>query len=317
MPASSERSCRCSSVACSGTRSTNTWPTALPSGASKGIGCFGRTKAASVRSRPLMRPCGMAMPWPRPVEPSFSRAKRLSNTVALAICSRSSNSCPTCSKSRFLLVASMSSRMFASGSSCAIWFTRARRILQAGGRSLSTRAPYGRMGRKLYAARRLAPPGHGRGARPVGARRMAAAVALFLLLDHLAVQLVGERVDRRVHVCFVALGVDVLAPDVQVRGDLLSQLVDREHDGDVDDVIEMPRQPRKLLHDVVPDRRSDLEMMAAETQVHRPTSSRCTVLALRLLPRHACRYTALRTLTGGICSASRYLAIVRRATRMP
>ena len=36
--ASSERSCRCCSVACSGTSSTKTWPTGLPSGASKAIG---------------------------------------------------------------------------------------------------------------------------------------------------------------------------------------------------------------------------------------------------------------------------------------
>src|SRR6266545_2589692 len=61
---------------------------------------------------------------PRPVEPSFSRANRLSNTTERAICAWSSKSWPTCSKSRFLLVASRSSRMFASGSSCAIWFTR-------------------------------------------------------------------------------------------------------------------------------------------------------------------------------------------------
>ena len=32
-----------------------------------------------------MRPCGMATPWPRPVEPRRSRANRLSVTVARAI----------------------------------------------------------------------------------------------------------------------------------------------------------------------------------------------------------------------------------------
>src|SRR2546429_720691 len=86
MPASSDRSCRCSSVACSGTSSTKTCPTGLPSGASNGIGLRGRTNAPSACVRPLMRPWGIAMPWPRPVEPSFSRANRLSNTTERAIC---------------------------------------------------------------------------------------------------------------------------------------------------------------------------------------------------------------------------------------
>ena len=135
MPASSDRSCRCSSVACSGTRSTNTWLTGLPSGASKGIGCRGRTNAPSARSSPLMRPCGIAMPWPSPVEPSFSRANRLSNTTARAICAWSSNSWPTCSKRRFLLVASRSSRMLDSGSSFAIWLMAAA----GGGPAAATR----------------------------------------------------------------------------------------------------------------------------------------------------------------------------------
>src|SRR5439155_1272275 len=60
--ASSERSCRCSSVACSGTSSTNTCSTGRPSGESKGIGCSGRTKAPSACLRPLMRPWGIAIP---------------------------------------------------------------------------------------------------------------------------------------------------------------------------------------------------------------------------------------------------------------
>ena len=79
--ASSDRSCRCCSVACSGTSSTNTCPTGLPSGASNGIGDLRRTKAPSASFRPLIRPWGIAMPWPRPVEPSFSRARRLSTTI--------------------------------------------------------------------------------------------------------------------------------------------------------------------------------------------------------------------------------------------
>ena len=35
------------------------------------IGCFRRTNAPRASFRPLMRPCGIAMPWPRPVEPEL------------------------------------------------------------------------------------------------------------------------------------------------------------------------------------------------------------------------------------------------------
>ncbi len=63
--ASSDRSCRCWSVACSGTSSTNTWSTGLPSGASNAIGCAqAHERAHAPRASPWMRPCGMAMPWP-------------------------------------------------------------------------------------------------------------------------------------------------------------------------------------------------------------------------------------------------------------
>src|SRR5262249_7350077 len=64
--ASSDRSSRCVSVACSGTSSTNTWWTGRPSGASKAIGCARRTNAPRASLRPLMRPWGIATPCPRP-----------------------------------------------------------------------------------------------------------------------------------------------------------------------------------------------------------------------------------------------------------
>src|SRR5688572_32341255 len=52
---------------------------------------------------PLMRPCGIATPCPRPVEPRRSRANRLSNTTLRARACWFSNSRPTCSNRRFLL----------------------------------------------------------------------------------------------------------------------------------------------------------------------------------------------------------------------
>src|SRR5689334_532877 len=64
----------------------------------------------------------MATPWPSPVEPRRSRANRLSNTRLLATPWLFSNSSPACSNMRFLLVTSMSRRMFDGGRSFAIRF---------------------------------------------------------------------------------------------------------------------------------------------------------------------------------------------------
>jgi hypothetical protein len=57
----------------------------LAIGRIEGTGAASRRKAPVASFSPLMRPCGMATPWPRPVEPSFSRAKRLSKTVLRAM----------------------------------------------------------------------------------------------------------------------------------------------------------------------------------------------------------------------------------------
>src|SRR5439155_18767569 len=93
-------------------------------------------------------------------------------------------------------------------------------------------------------------------------------VALLLELEHLAIELVRERVDRCVHVRLDAFGVDVLAAHVQIGRYLLPELVDGEHDIDVDDVVEVTRQPLQLGRHVGADRRRDVEMMAAQVRIH-------------------------------------------------
>ena len=50
-------------------------------GESKEPAWWRRMKAPVACLQPLDAAVGMAMPWPRPVEPSFSRAKRLSKTT--------------------------------------------------------------------------------------------------------------------------------------------------------------------------------------------------------------------------------------------
>ena len=86
--ASSERICRCKSLAFSGTSSTKIRFTGFPSGASNGIGPRVRTNAPAASRNPLMRPCGIAMPWPNPVDPSRSRANRASRPTWTHVLSR-------------------------------------------------------------------------------------------------------------------------------------------------------------------------------------------------------------------------------------
>jgi len=92
---------------------------------------------------------------------------------------------------------------------------------------------------------------------------------LLLVLQHLPVELVGEDVDRRVHVGFDALRVQVLAAHVQRGFAFLLQLVDREHDGDVDDVVEVTGDAVELRRHVVAQRGRHVDMMAGQLQVHR------------------------------------------------
>src|SRR5687767_13598370 len=87
----------------------------------------------------------------------------------------------------------------------------------------------------------------------------------------------------------------ILARNVQRDLGLLRELVRGEDDVGVDHVVEMARDPGHLGLHVAAQRGSHFEVMAADVQVHK----------------------AFRWLTGGICSDSRYFAIVRRATTMP
>src|SRR5712692_721456 len=256
--ASSERICRCFSVAFSGTSRTKTRLTGLPSGASKGTGCASRTNAPSASLRPLMRPCGMATPCPSPVEPSRSRASRLSNTRLLAMPSWFSNSSPACSNKRFLLEA---------------WRSR---TTCDGVRSLATR---------LISGRANYSPSY------------ALLVELVLVPEHLAVELVGEQIDRRVKIVLLAFAMQILAAHVQRDLGLLPELVHGEDDVGVDHVVEMPGHALQLRLHVAADGGSHFEMMAAHVQVH--------------------GHKAFLWLTGGICSDSRYFAMVRRATTIP
>src|SRR5258708_7472224 len=177
-----------------------------------------------------MRPCGMATPWPSPVVPRRSRANRLSKTRLRAMPSWFSNKRPACSNRRFLLETCRSSTM------------------RAGVRSLATR---------LIAARDYT--------RFLGALFLD---QLVLVAQHLAVELVGEEIDRRVQVLLDALAVQVLAAHVQRDFGFLALLVDGEDDVGVDDVVEMPADALDLGVHVAAQRRGHFDMMTAHIKVH-------------------------------------------------
>src|SRR6185437_14628254 len=206
-----------------------------------------------------MRPCGIATPCPRPVEPSFSRAARLAATPARARPEPCSNTAPIAVKNCALSATSRSVTMLARGSSFAI----------------SPIAEIRAAARGLRGAAALA------ACRSVCKRRRLDAVypALLLVPQHLAVELVGEQVDRRVHIGIDALGVEVLAADVHVGFDDLLQLVDGKHDAHVDHMVEMPVDPLELGDDVRADGRGDFEVIAGEGQIHQALLVDCAVSA--------------------------------------
>src|SRR5438477_4557162 len=122
-------------------------------------------------------------------------------------------------------------------------------------------------------------------------------MALVLVPQHLPVELVGEQIDRRVEIVLYALAMQVLAAHVQRDFGLLAHLVDGEDDVGVDHMVEMPGHAFELRSHVAANGGGHVEMMAAHVQVH--------------------GHKAFLWLTAGICSDSRYLAMVRRATTMP
>src|SRR5262245_230268 len=135
---------------------------------------------------------------------------------------------------------------------------------------------------------------------------------LLVLADH-AVELVRERVDRRVHVLVLRVRVDHGAADAERRLRLVLELLDREHAVHVDDALEVPQHAIELLAHVVAEGRRDLDVVARDLQLHG------SILLVPSVNSPAQRPAApwRRALEGAMPSDSRYLATVRRATCTP
>src|SRR5690349_2611987 len=246
-----------------------------------------------------MRPCGIATPWPRPVLPSFSRAVRpLKMSVA--------DSAP----------APLASRRLSSSSDFFL---------------LVTAMPAATRSALRMALSFIGSPEMNRGPGPAGAalsRYCGSAVSLvdvlgvvvprlFLVLAGLAVQLVGQQVDGRVHVLVDRLRVEVGPSRVDRRLRLVPQLLDREHHAGADQVAEVPFQPGDLFRNVGFQCVGEREVMSSDVQIHCALPPRSDPADSGSGESFGCQDTALRSWDGGMPSASRYLATVRRATRMP
>src|SRR5260221_278588 len=138
---------------------------------------------------------------------------------------------------------------------------------------------------------------------------------LFLVLAHTPVELVGERIDRRVHVGVFGQCMDRLTAQMQCRLGPLLELFHRQHAVRIDHVIGMAHQALELLFHVAAQRGTDLDMMAGDAQMHGLLLSRETLFC-----RHRCIHCGCsrrRSLEGASPMDSRYFATVRRATGMP
>src|SRR5688572_3683728 len=91
---------------------------------------------------------------------------------------------------------------------------------------------------------------------------------LFLVLEHAAVELVGQQVYGGVHVLFGGIGMDGAAAHMQGGFGLLSELLHRQDTMHVDHVIEMPGNALELLLHVGAHGRGYFDMVTGKRQLH-------------------------------------------------
>src|SRR5690606_9392796 len=237
--ASSDRSCRCCWVKCSGTAMAKTRSTGWRSPAWKVTGCRNRRKAARTSGVLLQRPCGIATPWPIAVLPSRSRWCR-----APAMDASSAGAPPAI-------------RRAAASRTC----PRSSRPSSSAMRSGSSRECRGMQ------------DGPVRGSGEVAAARGAFGAAhgvdlLLLVLDQQAIELVGEQVDRGIDVHAVGLGMQGVAGEVDRRLGALLGLDHAEQRAHVQGLFEMASQARELGLDVIADGGGDFDLLPVGFDAH-------------------------------------------------
>src|SRR6185312_11717885 len=108
---------------------------------------------------------------------------------------------------------------------------------------------------------------------PRGAHRLGVMIGqLFLVLLHLLVDFVDERVDRRVHVRRGRVRVQraggFLAGELDRRFGLMQNLFDTQHDAELMQIFEVARDPLELVRAVIAERGSDFDRMTLNRDLH-------------------------------------------------
>src|SRR3546814_4802810 len=93
---------------------------------------------------------------------------------------------------------------------------------------------------------------------------------LLLVLEQQPVELVGQQVDRRVHVDGAGVGMEDLAGEVDRGLGAVVGLVEAELGADLEGLLEMPRQALELALDIVAQGRCHLDLMAVDIDTHSP-----------------------------------------------
>src|SRR5690606_2996319 len=89
-----------------------------------------------------------------------------------------------------------------------------------------------------------------------------------LVLDDLAIDFVSQKVDGSVEVFITRFAMDVFAGQADSHFSNMLQLLDREHDLYVNDVVEVSTYARHLLRCIFADGGGDFEMTTSNAQVH-------------------------------------------------
>ncbi|MNI74766.1 hypothetical protein D3C73_1308720 [compost metagenome] len=139
------------------------------------------------------------------------------------------------------------------------------------------------------------------------------------MLFELFIQLVGQCVDRRVHIGMFRVGDHFIAGNMQRGFDFLLQFFDGHRDLHISDLVEMSLQSFEFFADVGAKRFGHFQLVSTDVDLHTASPSLPVHKAVDQMIYHwnavAWPYiNRLRSLEGAIPRDSRYLATVRRAT---
>src|SRR5690554_2411075 len=247
------RICRCCSVASWGTSRTKTRSTGSPSRASKSIFLSSCNKAPTASVHCSRRQWGMAMPLPKPVEPSFSRAIRLSSMVSAFRWVCWAIRLPISSSTRFLEPPGTPAKVSSGDRICFISMLCRLVFLSVVDSLLSTDV-------------------------------------LFLVLDQLSVKTVDQQVDGGIHVGVFGFGNQVGSGHVQGTFGFLLQFVYLEGDLGADDLVEVAFQTCHLFGHVVTQGIGYIKLETGNFQLHNTSPVRLCEAGIDPADSHGATY---------------------------